>query len=124
MGCFRGFRPPITKRQNKESDLFLRDTSQRDVKFQNPLQLAKRYRHFKAKVIDVGETQLISQKELKMAETIISDGETTSTQILWEKDVAAVQKDKAFNFQQVRVRVRDEKKMFNTTKKHSHHSKQ
>ena len=68
--------------------------------------------NIKAKVIDVGETQLISQKELKMAETIISDGETTSTLILWEKDVTAVQKEKAFNFQQVRVRVRDEKKFF------------
>ena len=67
--------------------------------------------NIKAKVIDVGETQLISQKELKMAETIISDGETTSTLILWEKDVTAVQKEKAFNFQQVRVRVRDEKKI-------------
>ena len=72
--------------------------------------------NIKAKVIDVGETQLISQKEVKMAETILSDGETTSTLILWEKDVTAVQREKAFNFQQVRVRVRDEKKMFNTTK--------
>lgn len=71
--------------------------------------------NIKAKVIDVGETQLISQKELKMAETI-SDDETTSALILWEKDVTAVQKEKAFNFQQVRVRVRDEKKIFNTTK--------
>ena len=68
--------------------------------------------NIKAKVRDVGETQLISQKELKMAETIISDGKTTSTLILWEKDVTAVQKEKAFNFQQVRVRVRDEKKNF------------
>ena len=72
--------------------------------------------NIKAKVIDVGETQLISQKELKMAETIISDGETTSTLVLWEKDVTAVQKEKAFNFQQVRVRVRDGKNFFNTTK--------
>ena len=72
--------------------------------------------NIKAKVIDVGETQLISQKELKMAETIISDGETTSTLVLCEKDVTAVQKEKAFNFQQVRVRVRDGKKNLNTTK--------
>ena len=31
--------------------------------------------NIKAKVIDVGETQLISQKELKMAETIIREPE-------------------------------------------------
>ena len=49
--------------------------------------------NIKAKVIDVGETQLISQKELKTAETIISDGETTSTLILWEKDVTTVHKE-------------------------------
>ena len=72
--------------------------------------------NIKAKVIDVGDTQPISQKELKMAETIISDGETTSTLVLWEKDVTAVQKEKAFNFQQVRVRVGDGRNYFNTTK--------
>ena len=54
--------------------------------------------NIKAKVIDVEETQLISQKELKMAETIISDGKTTATLVLWEKDVTAVQKENAFNF--------------------------
>jgi len=72
--------------------------------------------NIKAKVIDVGETQLVSAKQLKMAETIISDGETTSTLILWEKDVTAVQKRKYFNFEQVRLKVGDEKKIFNTTK--------
>jgi len=72
--------------------------------------------NIKAKVIDVGETQLVSAKQLKMAETIISDGETTSTLILWEKDVTAVQKRKDFNFEQVRLKVGDEKKIFNTTK--------
>ena len=63
--------------------------------------------NIKAKVIDVGETQLVSAKQLKMAETIISDGETTSILILWEKDVTAARKGKPFNFEQVRVRVRD-----------------
>ena len=38
--------------------------------------------NIKAKVLDVGETQIVSRKQLKMTETNISDGETTSTLIL------------------------------------------
>lgn len=72
--------------------------------------------NIKAKVLDVGEIQLVSQKRLQMAESIISDGTTTVPLILWEKDIAPVQKGKAFNFEQVRVRYRDEQKIFNTTK--------
>ena len=72
--------------------------------------------NIKAKVIDVGETQLVSQKQLKMVETIISDGQTTASLILWENDVTAVHKGKAFSFEQVRVRDRDNRKIFNTTK--------
>jgi len=51
-----------------------------------------------------------------MAETNISEGETTSTLILSEKDVTAVQKGKAYNFEQVRLRVTNEEKIFNTTR--------
>ncbi|KAL9978583.1 hypothetical protein ACROYT_G016117 [Oculina patagonica] len=57
--------------------------------------------NIKAKVLDVRETQLVSQKRLQMAESIISDGTTTAPLILWEKDIAPVQKGKAFNFEQV-----------------------
>lgn len=72
--------------------------------------------NIKAKVLDVGETQIVSSKQLKMAETIIFDGETTSTLILWEKDVTGVQKGKAYNFEQVRLRVTNDEKIFNTTR--------
>lgn len=72
--------------------------------------------NIKGKVVDVGETQMVSQKQLKMVESIISDGETTATLILWEKDATAVQRGKAYNFEQVRVRIRDSEKVFNTTK--------
>jgi len=34
--------------------------------------------NIKAKVLDVGETQIVSTKQLKMAETIIFDGETVT----------------------------------------------
>lgn len=37
--------------------------------------------------------------------------------VLWEKDGTSVQKGKAYNFQQVRIRVRDFERVFNTTKK-------
>ena len=73
--------------------------------------------NIRAKVVDVVETETASQKKLKMpAESIISDGETTASLVLWEKDVSAVQKGKAFNFQQVRVKLGKDKKIFNTTK--------
>ena len=72
--------------------------------------------NIKAKVLHVGETQLISQKQLKMAETIIFDRETTASLILWEKDVDSVERGRSYNFEQVRIRDRDQQRVFNTTK--------
>jgi len=46
--------------------------------------------NIKAKVIDISETQLVSQKQLRMAHCVISDGDATTTLVLWEKDVNAV----------------------------------
>ena len=37
--------------------------------------------NIRAKVIYVGETETVSQKKLKMAESIISDGETTAPHV-------------------------------------------
>lgn len=59
--------------------------------------------NIKGKDLDVGETQLVSQKRLQTAESIISDGTTTASLTLWEKDIAAAQRGKAFSFEQVRV---------------------
>ena len=77
-----------------------------------PMQLA----NIKAKVIDVSETQLVSQKQLKMAHCVISDGEATAKLVLWENDVNAVQRGKGFNFEQLRVRMEDNTKVLNTTR--------
>ncbi|KAL9978192.1 hypothetical protein ACROYT_G015686 [Oculina patagonica] len=56
--------------------------------------------NIKGKDLDVGETQLVSQKRLQTAESIISDGTTTASLTLWEKDIAAAQRGKAFSFEQ------------------------
>jgi len=72
--------------------------------------------NIKAKVIDISETQLVSQKQLRMAHCVISDGEATTKLVLWEKDVNAVQRGKAFNFEQLRVRMENNAKVLNTTK--------
>lgn len=77
-----------------------------------PMQLV----NIKAKVIDVSETQLVSQKQLKMAHCVISDREATAKLVLWENDVKAVQRGKAFNFEQLRVRMEDNTKVLNTTR--------
>ena len=44
--------------------------------------------NIKAKVIDVSETQLVSQKQLNMAYCVISDGEATAKLVLWEIEFA------------------------------------
>lgn len=72
--------------------------------------------NIKAKVIAFSETQLVSQKQLRMAHCVISDGEATTKFVLWEKDVNAVQRGKAFNFEQLRVRMENNTKVLNTTK--------
>ena len=77
-----------------------------------PMQLV----NIKAKVIDVSESQLVSQKHLRMAHCVISDGEATAKLVLWESDVDAVQRGKAFNFEQLRVRMEDNTKVLNTTR--------
>ena len=46
----------------------------------------------------------------------ISDGEATAKLVLWESDVDAVQRGKAFNFEQLRVRMEDNTKVLNTTR--------
>ena len=51
-----------------------------------------------------------------MAHCVISDGEATAKLVLWENDVKAVQRGKAFNFEQLRVRMEDKTKVLNTTR--------
>ena len=78
-----------------------------------PMQLV----NIKAKVIDVSESQLVSQKRLRMmAHCVISDGEATAKLVLWESDFDAVQRGKAFNFEQLRVGMEYNTKVLNTTR--------
>ena len=68
------------------------------------------------KVQEIGDTETVGQnKHLKMAECMISDGTAQLKLVLWEGHIAMVEKSKVYSFSQVRVRVKDEGKMLNTT---------